>query len=82
MEVLQVEDQAFACSAHILSPQQQKGLVLGGGLGRGQRPLPDGTLISVKTTQLAAVPEHAPVLWHGNTVATLSECGTKHTGVY
>ena len=35
VEVLQVEAQAFACSAHILSPQQQKGLVLGGGLGRG-----------------------------------------------
>lgn len=82
MEMLQIEAQAFSCSAHILSPEQQKGLILGGGLGQGQRPLPDGTLISVKTTQLAAIPVHALVLWRGNTVATLSECGTKHIGVH
>ena len=82
MEMLQTEPQAFTCSAHILSPQQQKGLILGGVLGPGQRPLPDGTLISVKTTQLATIPVHALVLWRGNTVVTLSECGTKHVGVY
>ena len=30
----------------------------------------------------AVIPVHALVMWRGNTVVTLSECGTKHVGVY